>query len=173
MFRDSRVGTIGAGTSEIMREIIAKMVIDDKNYRSAGSPVPATSARATAPAAQSVSNTGKATAAATSTSKTSISPDMTIENLFALAQQKADGAVSLGKTLRFDLEGDFLYLDGSGSKNTVSLENKPADCNVIIKKEHLYGLLTGTIQPMAAFMGGMFKVEGDMSVAMKLPAIFA
>lgn len=32
MFRDSRIGTIGAGTSEIMREIIAKMVIDDKTY---------------------------------------------------------------------------------------------------------------------------------------------
>ena len=32
MFRDSRVGTIGGGSSEIMREIIAKMVIDDVNY---------------------------------------------------------------------------------------------------------------------------------------------
>jgi len=28
-YRDCRVGTIGAGTSEIMREIIAKMLIDD------------------------------------------------------------------------------------------------------------------------------------------------
>ena len=34
MFRDSRIGTIGGGTSEIMREIIAKMVIDDKSYQS-------------------------------------------------------------------------------------------------------------------------------------------
>lgn len=32
MFRDSRVGTIGAGTSEIMREIIAKIVIDGQEY---------------------------------------------------------------------------------------------------------------------------------------------
>ena len=32
MFRDSRIGTIGGGTSEIMREIIAKMIIDDKSY---------------------------------------------------------------------------------------------------------------------------------------------
>ncbi|WP_051296219.1 acyl-CoA dehydrogenase family protein [Eisenibacter elegans] len=35
MFRDSRVGTIGGGSSEIMREIIAKMVIDDVQYDSA------------------------------------------------------------------------------------------------------------------------------------------
>jgi len=34
MFRDSRLGPIGGGTSEILREIIAKMVIDKKEYRS-------------------------------------------------------------------------------------------------------------------------------------------
>jgi acyl-CoA dehydrogenase len=28
-YRDCRVGTIGGGTSEIMREILAKMIIDD------------------------------------------------------------------------------------------------------------------------------------------------
>ena len=31
-FRDSRIGTIGGGTSEVMREIIAKMVIDGQEY---------------------------------------------------------------------------------------------------------------------------------------------
>lgn len=36
-FRDSRIGTIGGGTSEIMREIIAKMVIDDISYEKASS----------------------------------------------------------------------------------------------------------------------------------------
>ncbi len=35
MFRDSRVGTIGGGTSEILCEIISKMVIDQKNYQKA------------------------------------------------------------------------------------------------------------------------------------------
>ena len=32
MYRDSRVGTIGGGTSEIMRDIIAKIIIDGKDY---------------------------------------------------------------------------------------------------------------------------------------------
>ena len=32
MYRDSRVGTIGGGTSEIIREIIAKIIIDGKDY---------------------------------------------------------------------------------------------------------------------------------------------
>tara|TARA_R110000737_G_scaffold277178_1_gene283890 strand:- start:83 stop:1108 length:1026 start_codon:yes stop_codon:yes gene_type:complete len=34
-FRDSRLGPIGGGTSEILREIIAKMVIDKKEYKTA------------------------------------------------------------------------------------------------------------------------------------------
>lgn len=32
VFRDARIGTIGGGTSEIMREIIAKMIIDGQEY---------------------------------------------------------------------------------------------------------------------------------------------
>jgi putative sterol carrier protein len=32
LFRDARLGTIGGGTSEIMCEIISKMVIDDVSY---------------------------------------------------------------------------------------------------------------------------------------------
>jgi alkylation response protein AidB-like acyl-CoA dehydrogenase len=33
MFRDSRLGPIGGGTSEILKEVIAKMVIDKKEYK--------------------------------------------------------------------------------------------------------------------------------------------
>lgn len=35
LYRDSRLGPIGGGTSEILREIIAKMVIDKKEYKPA------------------------------------------------------------------------------------------------------------------------------------------
>ncbi|PRP67273.1 acyl-CoA dehydrogenase family protein [Nonlabens agnitus] len=35
MWRDSRLGPIGGGTSEIMREIIAKMTLDGKDYKPA------------------------------------------------------------------------------------------------------------------------------------------
>jgi alkylation response protein AidB-like acyl-CoA dehydrogenase len=35
LLRDSRIGPIGGGTSEILREIIAKMLIDKKEYKSA------------------------------------------------------------------------------------------------------------------------------------------
>ena len=32
LFRDSRLGPIGGGTSEIMKEILAKIVLDKKSY---------------------------------------------------------------------------------------------------------------------------------------------
>jgi len=35
MFRDSRLGPIGGGTSEILREILAKIIIDGKEYKPA------------------------------------------------------------------------------------------------------------------------------------------
>ncbi len=35
LWRDSRIGPIGGGTSEIMKEIIAKMIIDKKEYKAA------------------------------------------------------------------------------------------------------------------------------------------
>ena len=35
LLRDSRLGPIGGGTSEILKEIIAKIVIDKKEYKPA------------------------------------------------------------------------------------------------------------------------------------------
>jgi len=35
LFRDSRLGPIGGGTSEILKEIIAKIIIDGKEYKPA------------------------------------------------------------------------------------------------------------------------------------------
>jgi alkylation response protein AidB-like acyl-CoA dehydrogenase len=34
MFRDSRLGPIGGGTSQILKEVIAKIIIDNKSYKS-------------------------------------------------------------------------------------------------------------------------------------------
>jgi alkylation response protein AidB-like acyl-CoA dehydrogenase len=35
MLRDSRLGPIGGGTSEILKEILGKIIIDKKEYKSA------------------------------------------------------------------------------------------------------------------------------------------
>ena len=85
---------------------------------------------------------------------------------------KVGDASGLNATLKFDCGADgVVYLDGRSVPNTVSNENKDADCTVAITHENLVALLTGELDPATGFMMGKFKVSGDMSVAMKLQRI--
>ncbi|MEZ5043219.1 MAG: acyl-CoA dehydrogenase family protein [Saprospiraceae bacterium] len=144
MYRDVRVGTIGGGSSEIMREIIAKIVIDDVGYQKANQVQEASKGAGTSMA-----------------------------SLFKNIQAKAAGASPLGNTLKFDFGREQLYIDGTMHTNVVSTENNSADCTVKISKEDFLALVGGHLNPMSAVMSGKIKIEGDMSVAMKLQSLFA
>ncbi|MCB9082519.1 MAG: acyl-CoA dehydrogenase family protein [Lewinellaceae bacterium] len=160
MFRDSRIGTIGGGTSEIMREIIAKMVIDDKSYQREAPAAAPRASQATSPV-----NNGHANGSTTATqTKTTMSTDM----ILGMIQKRAAKASPLGSSLKFDFGGQYIFIDGSGSANTVSTDNADADCTVSITSEDFQALLSGELNPMSAFMSGKIKVKGDMGVAMKL-----
>ena len=63
------------------------------------------------------------------------------------------------------------FLDGTGADNTVTTEDKEADCTIKIDREDLEAILSGELNPMSAFMSGKIKVQGDMSVAMKLQSL--
>ena len=97
---------------------------------------------------------------------------MNINDLLPLVNQKAANAATLGNSIRFDLGDDSIHVDGTGDSNVVSAEKKDADCTVSVSHEVFHQLLTGDLNPMAAVMSGQVKISGDMSVAMKLPAIF-
>jgi putative sterol carrier protein len=76
----------------------------------------------------------------------------------------------LGKSIKFDLKGPgFIYINGG----TVSNEDLPADCTVIVSKDDFEKLAKGQLDPTMAFMTGKLKVNGDMSVAMKLQPLLA
>lgn len=80
------------------------------------------------------------------------------------------GREGLGRTIKFDLKGDgFIFIDGT----TVSNEDRPADCTLVLSLEDLIALGKGKLDPAMAMMRGRLKVKGDVSVAMKLPAILA
>lgn len=164
MFRDSRIGTIGGGTSEIMREIIAKMVIDDQQYDGKGAP------NSTRPKDQSK----KAVVAEAANGQTSSLTNhkngthMELNEVKNLIKQRADNASPLGNTLKFSMGEQTIFLDGTGDANTVSEEDKDADCTVEIDPDDFSALLKGDLNPMSAFMSGKIKVKGDMGVAMKL-----
>jgi hypothetical protein len=165
MFRDSRILTIGGGSTEIMREIIAKMVIDDKQYKNSGltinyaksneQEVPAPNSNV---ANQSLNNKNGKT--------------MAFETILATLQASASAAPVLGKTLKFDFGESKIFIDGMGASNTVSADDKDADCTISVAQEDLEAMIAGTLNPMNAFMGGKIKVKGDMGVAMKLQSLF-
>ena len=85
---------------------------------------------------------------------------------------KVGDASGLNATLKFDCGADgVVFLDGKSVPNTVSNENKDADCTIVITHENLVALLSGELDPTTGFMMGKFKVSGDMSVAMKLQRV--
>ncbi len=150
MYRDVRVGTIGGGSSEIMREIIAKIVIDDVNYN-----------------AETTS-----TSIVDRSKHTPPSEQPSSDNLIEQVNSKALGAQPIGNTLKFDFGNEQIYIDGTGSTNVVSGENKAADCVINISQQDLVNLMSGSLNPMGAVMSGKIKIDGDMSVAMKLQNLF-
>lgn len=161
-YRDCRVGTIGAGTSEVMREIIAKMVIDDTSYQRAGS-VPSS------PKPKPVEAKQTETKSDTNTDK---QPEMSFESVLSAIQEKAAAAKPLGNTLKFHFGDKNITIDGKGDANVVHENHgEETDCTVDVALEDLLSMLNGDLNPMNAFMSGKIKVKGDMSVAMKLGTI--
>ncbi|POF33019.1 SCP2 sterol-binding domain-containing protein [Roseibium marinum] len=92
---------------------------------------------------------------------------MSLEKLTEGVRAKvADGGIE--ESVKFDLgETGIIYLQGS----KVSNEDQEADCTIKMTAEDLGDLLSGDLNPTAAFMGGKMQVEGDMNVAMKLGSI--
>jgi putative sterol carrier protein len=78
----------------------------------------------------------------------------------------------LNAVLKFDCGADgVVVIDGKSVPNSVSNENRAADCTVSITRENLEALLTGQLDPITGFMTGKFTVAGDMSIAMKLQRV--
>lgn len=92
---------------------------------------------------------------------------MTLEDLTNSVRQKvADGGIE--EAVKFDLgEAGTIFLQGSNVTN----DNGDADCTITMSAEDLADLLSGDLNPTAAFMGGKMQVDGDMNVAMKLGSI--
>lgn len=85
---------------------------------------------------------------------------------------KVGDASGLGATLKFDCGDDgVVFIDGRSVPNTVSNENRDADCTIAITRENLAALITGELEPATGFMMGKFRVSGDMSVALKLQRV--
>lgn len=99
---------------------------------------------------------------------------MSLESTTVDVAKMAENADSLGSSIKFTFNGGegVIFLDGTTDPNSVSNEDKDADCTVKMDMQDFKDLLSGDLNPMGAFMSGKLKVEGDMGVAMKLSSLF-
>ena len=87
-------------------------------------------------------------------------------------RQKVGADSGLNATLRFDCGADgVVVIDGRATPNTVSNDDREADCTVAISLQNLGAMMSGELDPTTGFMMGKFKVSGDMAVAMKLQRV--
>jgi putative sterol carrier protein len=74
----------------------------------------------------------------------------------------------LPKSLKLDFKGEgFIHVDGQ----TVTNDDAPADCTVVVSREDLMAMAKGELDPMSAMLRGRLKIRGDMGVAMQLQSM--
>ena len=76
---------------------------------------------------------------------------MDMQAITEALRAKVGDSSGLNATLKFDCGADgCVYIDGKSVPNTVSNENKDADCTVAISHENLVALLTGGMRQGAS-----------------------
>ncbi len=80
------------------------------------------------------------------------------------------GSDGFDGSVKVEIEGEgCLMIDQNGARAA----DEDADCTLTADAETFQGMLTGDVNPTAAFMSGGLKVDGDMSAAMKLGAVLS
>ena len=96
---------------------------------------------------------------------------MSLENIIAQFEKKAVSASPIGGSIKFEVDGQGILIDGTGDTNTVIASDDEADCTISLTAEVLEKLRDGDINPMMAVMGGQIKITGDMGLAMKVQSL--
>ena len=97
---------------------------------------------------------------------------MTLDDCTTAIRTKVGDDSGLNATLKFDCgEAGTIYVDGKAVPNTVNNRNVDADCTVGITLDNLAAMLRGDLEPATGFMTGKLKVQGDMSVALRMQRV--
>ena len=96
---------------------------------------------------------------------------MSLEYMIGQFEKKAQTAAPIGGTIKFEIDGQGILIDGTTDTNTVTASIGEADCTISMTAEVLKKLRDGEINPMMAVMGGQIKISGDMGLAMKVQSL--
>jgi putative sterol carrier protein len=97
---------------------------------------------------------------------------MSLDDLTQKIRERVGDDSGLGATIKFALGDEgVIFVDGASSPNSVSNDDNEAQCTIVMSMDDFGELLSGELDPTTAFMMGKLKVEGDMSIAMKLSSV--
>ena len=92
----------------------------------------------------------------------------TVAEITTRLRQAMKDRPGLPKSLKLDFKGEgFIHVDGQSVTN----DDAPADCTVVVSREDLEALAKGELDPMSAMLRGRLKIKGDMAVAMQLQSM--
>ena len=90
-------------------------------------------------------------------------------DLLAIIQKNTERAKPFGAIIKFDTGSDgVICIDGTGEVVTVDTQDRDANTTIALSSKNLEKLLQGKLNPAMAAMTGKLKVQGDMSLALKL-----
>jgi len=93
--------------------------------------------------------------------------------VFEQLKDRVEKVDTINGTLKFVVDGNSIYIDGSGEKNTIPLDDKESDCTISVSSDVLEQMRDGEINPMMAVMSGKVKISGDMGLAMKVQSLLS
>ena len=96
---------------------------------------------------------------------------MSLETITEKMRERVGAGGSLGKSVKFDFGDGVVRIDDSAKPAVVDNQDVPTDCTVKVSASDFEDIAAGKTNPQMAFMTGKLKVEGDMSVALKLGSI--
>ena len=93
---------------------------------------------------------------------------MEIQDLRDELTTKIKAIDPIGKKLKFNIDGEFMLIDGSGNVNEMRDQDEAADCTITMSKDTYLKLQRKEIKPLIATLKGQLKVKGDLGLARKL-----
>ncbi len=93
--------------------------------------------------------------------------------VFEQLKSRIENVDTVDGTIKFVVADNAIFIDGTGDKNTISTEDKEADCTISVSSDVLKQLRDGEVNPMMAVMSGKIKISGDMGLAMKVQSLLS
>jgi len=93
---------------------------------------------------------------------------MEINDIRQELAEKVKAIPPIGKKLKFNIDDQFILIDGSGAANELRNTDEEANTTITMSKETYLKLQRGEIKPMIATLTGKVKVKGDIGLAQKL-----